>query len=685
MFYNTILMHSSNSCRGHKIQKIFLITILSLSIIGNIFSVSWSSSSSTFTFLSNALAFEDNGNENRDYNYYYSTSSIPTAGNGNQQVIDCSNNNLNVNGVESNIDAFSADANNNNLQEETSDFIQAENTDSDDNDNNNAIFLNKNLVNVCANLNLNGQPVMMQQADHVYVVWEDNSNGGDADIFFRASDDNGQTFGPVIDLSNNAGVSINPRMLVSGNNVYVAWQDNSKGGNNEVFFRASNDNGQTFNPVINLSNTRGESSIPTMLVSGNHLYIAWSDEENSNDEFTVLFRASNDNGVTFNPVIDLSPSHDISGGFRMLVSGNNVYVVMADLGAPADILDVYFRASNNNGQTFNPVINLSNNAGSSDNPRMLVSGNNVYVAWIDRTNGGDADIFFRASNDNGLTFGPFIDLSNNAGASSNQQIIVSGNNVYVVWIDTTNGGDTDIFIRASNDNGQTFGPFVDLSNNAGASSDIQILVSGNSVYILWIDNSNGGEPDILFRASNNNGQTFNPLINISNTTGESRNPQMLVSVNDVYVAWEDAGNDPGDEFDVFFRASNDNGQTSNPAIKLSSGGDTGGFSMLVSGNNVYVVFVDLGAITDDIFIRASNDNGQTFEPLINLSNNDGLSFNPRMLVSGNNVYVVWEDTSNGDDPDIFFRASNNNGQTFNPVIDLSDNDGDSRFPIMLVG
>src|SRR5574339_382537 len=331
MFYNTILMHSSNSCRGHKIQKIFLITILSLSIIGNIFSVSWSSSS-TFSFLSNALAFEDNGNENRDYNYYYSTSSIPTAGNANQQVIDCSNNNLNVNGVESNIHAFSTDANNNNLQEETSDFIHAENTDSDDNDNNNAIFLNKNLVNVCANLNLNGQPVMMQQADHVYVVWEDNSNGSDTDIFFRPSNDNGITFGPVIDLSNNAGVSINHRMRVSGNNVYVAWQDNSNGGNNEVFFRSSNDNGQTFNPVINLSNTRGESNIPTMLVSGNHLYIAWSDEENSNDEFTVLFRASNDNGVTFNPVIDLSPSHDISGGFRMLVSDNNVYVVMADVG-----------------------------------------------------------------------------------------------------------------------------------------------------------------------------------------------------------------------------------------------------------------------------------------------------------------------------------------------------------------
>ena len=203
-------MHSSNSCKRHRIQKIFLITILSFSIIGNIFSVSWSSSFSTLTFLNDALGFEDAVHEN---DYYYSTSNIHTGENSNQQVIDCSNNNLNVNGIESNIDTFFPDANNN-LEEQVEDLTQGENTYSDDNDNNNAIFLNKNFVNVCANLNLNGQPVIMQQADYVYVVLEDTTNGDDPDIFFRASDNNGETFNPVIDLSDNDGESRFAIMLV---------------------------------------------------------------------------------------------------------------------------------------------------------------------------------------------------------------------------------------------------------------------------------------------------------------------------------------------------------------------------------------------------------------------------------------------------------------------------------------
>ena len=51
-------------------------------------------------------------------------------------------------------------------------------------------------------------------------------------------------------------------------------------------------------------------------------------------------------------------------------------------------------------------------------------------------------------------------------------MIVSGNNVYVVWADDSNGGDTDILFTVSNDNGQTFvDPPTDLSNNAGLSED----------------------------------------------------------------------------------------------------------------------------------------------------------------------------------------------------------------------
>jgi hypothetical protein len=71
---------------------------------------------------------------------------------------------------------------------------------------------------------------------------------------------------------------------------------------------------------------------------------------------------------------------------------------------------------------------------------------------------------------------PFIDLSNNDRNSSFPLIAVSGNNVYVVWEDTTNGGDSYIFFRVSHDNGDTFEPFIDLSDNDGVSDNPQISI-----------------------------------------------------------------------------------------------------------------------------------------------------------------------------------------------------------------
>jgi hypothetical protein len=57
-----------------------------------------------------------------------------------------------------------------------------------------------------------------------------------------------------------------PNLVVSRHNVYVAWRDTSNGGDTDIFFRASNNNGDRFKPVIDLSNNDGDAGEPVMLV-----------------------------------------------------------------------------------------------------------------------------------------------------------------------------------------------------------------------------------------------------------------------------------------------------------------------------------------------------------------------------------------------------------------------------------
>lgn len=99
-------------------------------------------------------------------------------------------------------------------------------------------------------------------------------------------------------------------MATSGNNVYVVWPSNAT-GHLEILFRASSDNGQTFADKVNLSNTQNVDSIdPEIVTSGNHVYISWW-EDYGNGTRVPFFKASDDNGLTFESVLSLSDNGPI--------------------------------------------------------------------------------------------------------------------------------------------------------------------------------------------------------------------------------------------------------------------------------------------------------------------------------------------------------------------------------------
>ena len=105
-----------------------------------------------------------------------------------------------------------------------------------------------------------GAPVFLAplapSGNNVYITWSSNKTGQNFEIMFRVSTDGGKTFGPKINLSNSAKFdSVDPSIRTEGSNVYVSWWEvNAKDRINEPVFRASNDNGMTFGEKMMLSN-----------------------------------------------------------------------------------------------------------------------------------------------------------------------------------------------------------------------------------------------------------------------------------------------------------------------------------------------------------------------------------------------------------------------------------------------
>ncbi|MDQ3968441.1 MAG: hypothetical protein M3275_08615 [Thermoproteota archaeon] len=100
--------------------------------------------------------------------------------------------------------------------------------------------------------------------------------------------------------------------VVSGDNIYIAWwTNNTENGNEEVMFRASNDGGATFSDRINLSNTTDADSWRVEIAGeGDTVVVSWWETNQTSD--IPVARISTDAGETFGPMLMLATNGTIS-------------------------------------------------------------------------------------------------------------------------------------------------------------------------------------------------------------------------------------------------------------------------------------------------------------------------------------------------------------------------------------
>jgi hypothetical protein len=99
--------------------------------------------------------------------------------------------------------------------------------------------------------------------DNVYVAWwSNNTANGNNEVLFRVSADGGSSFSDKINLSNtNDSESERVELNSDGESVIVTWWETNE--TDEIpIMRVSNDNGETFGPILRLgaNGTIGEET-----------------------------------------------------------------------------------------------------------------------------------------------------------------------------------------------------------------------------------------------------------------------------------------------------------------------------------------------------------------------------------------------------------------------------------------
>jgi hypothetical protein len=114
----------------------------------------------------------------------------------------------------------------------------------------------------------------------------------EAGIYYSVSTDGGKSFQPRRLVHANTAPEILYSTLAVGSDdtVYLAWKNLANNSKAQVFLRTLSDDGRSWGPIQQLSNTKGNAGRPALAVSKNQLHVAWT--ETDGEESRVVLRSA---------------------------------------------------------------------------------------------------------------------------------------------------------------------------------------------------------------------------------------------------------------------------------------------------------------------------------------------------------------------------------------------------------
>jgi hypothetical protein len=386
-------------------------------------------------------------------------------------------------------------------------------------------------VNISKATGISNLARLSSSDDNIYVTWEDKQTDK-WKLLFSKSDDKGTQFGPITNLSNSTGNVHLHDLSASGKNVFVLWaaNENISSSNKEIFFRKSQDGGDSFGDVINLSKDIDDSLDPHMVINqnGTIIYIVWikCDTKHDDPDCHVAFTRSLDQGNTFtdSKIIDAE---------KFLIQGLNSSSGNAIFNSNSNVFPPYLSDNSTLNEeiiAINPIIFTS------------LEGKQVYVLWEQSTFGkGDSEIFLKSSNDYGNSFDSSINISNSSGTSRLAHGNIFGEDLYVTWADTLNqSGTFDIMLTKIGAKNQ-LGKVLNLSNNSGNSVSPYLWISDNDlIYVIWSDSTN--DSSVLLSTIDPSGPTFTREVLKSGQTEVFTNPRIIETEDKLWISWTESNN-----------------------------------------------------------------------------------------------------------------------------------------------
>ena len=300
--------------------------------------------------------------------------------------------------------------------------------------------------------------------------------------------------------------------------MYVLWEQDTEGGKTDLMFTRSLDLGYRFDPPFQVTDKKvpSRNGFASLSVAPNgDLYAAWLDDRDGLDDpdpnTSVYLAKSTDHGASFGRNILVAPKVcdccrppvAFGNGGEVFVSWRNIF--------PGSIRDMVVATSRDGGETFDPPVRVAEDNWKIEGcphsgPSLLQVGDRLYIAWF--TGGGDSEPGIRLSwsDDGGASFAPAVYVSSGI-VYANHPVLSQAfdGRVLLVFEGRAVGqedewGPVTAYVSEISDEGEVGEPTAVPGN--GASISYPALAGDNhkGVFVAWTEpNGQGGSQIVMAR------------------------------------------------------------------------------------------------------------------------------------------------------------------------------------------
>jgi hypothetical protein len=339
---------------------------------------------------------------------------------------------------------------------------------------------------------------------------------------------NGEEWSPVVDLSVAGGNAFNPHVTVDSNGLATAiWvRDN---GSNTIVQTRNSLNGAPWSSVVDLSAIGGNSDWPQITADAKGLATAiWTHFDGSN---TIIQTSTSQNGASWTPVADLSDTGGDADLPQIVADANGLALAIWQRYDGSNFA-IQARTSQD-GAAWAPVVDLSSGAGYADDPHVTIDTSGLATAIWTHSDGSNAILQTRASR-NGAGWSPVIDLSATGGDAFNPQVTAGVNGLTTaIW--TYSGGSDTVVQTSASLYGATWSPVTDLSMAGGDARGAQVTVNTNGLAnAIWVRDD--GTNSVVQTSTSLKGEPWSPVVDLSSSPRDANFPQIKVGTNGLALA-----------------------------------------------------------------------------------------------------------------------------------------------------